>query len=81
MSTVVIAFHHSAAAESCGVLAIYFTLDKILQMIQSLPTTLLIRIGIDYQVVIDLLWIENPIIPFSTPLHQIWCEINLIRLK
>ena len=69
MSIVAIAFRHSAAAESCGILAIYFTLDKILQMIQSLSTTLLIRISIDCQAAIDSLWIKNPIIPFSTPLY------------
>ena len=55
LSTLAIAFHHSATTESCEVLVIYFTLDKILQMIQSPPTILLIRISIDYQAVIDSL--------------------------
>jgi len=81
LSTVAIVFCYSATAKSYGVLVIYFTLDKILQIIQSLPITLLIRIGIDCQAVIDSLWIENPIIPFSTPLYLIWRKINLIRLK
>ena len=79
ISSVSIDHLHPFAAETCGVLAFMITMDCVLTKFPSPFVKFHLKMGLDYQIVIENMWNKSLIITWNKHIHQLLKDTKLIQ--